>query len=432
MAPEALARTLQQVWLPASRGGADSVLPEILMSLRPKLFPILSCALAACAIASAARANDADTNHPPFVFSDVFYLQNGIDPTTLVGAPAGTLPGSVIDTPPGPDFKNVRVLELTAAFDDSGHPIFFSVNGLPTPASFLPNAAGAQALAIAEKYKVYEFPRASNPPLTVFPKRQDLVADLSGGYFSNNPLGVWQINIVRFTPAALNTPAGKAALADLAAKNGLDLDGTPIVNTKSDVLNLQSKGFVTIETPPTGFGRWFFCPVLKDPQGGEIAPDAFLTMVLQADGSHLAGEQAQYDLFHCLQSTDQPCQLSQKSSLAVRAGQPANPLALVSSGAPVLGTTWTLHVDHSTFVTDATADLLLLGATQVNLVTGASGTLLVLPFAPLTGAAGQNFPLILPVATSLIGVHVTTQGASAKAGGGFALTNAFDAEIGTH
>ena len=40
--------------------------------------------------------------------------------------------------------------------------------------------------------------------------------------------------------------------------------------------------------------------------------------------------------------------------------------------------------------------------------------------------------LPLPIDTSLVGIDVTAQGASLKAGGGFALTNALDATLGTH
>jgi hypothetical protein len=249
-------------------------------------------------------------NLPPFDFSDSFYLANGIDPTTLIGRPNGTAPGSILDnTENGPNFNNVRLLDQTAAFDDSGHPIFFSVTGLPTQASFLNNAAGQHALAIAEQFKVYEFPRAANAPLAVFPKRQDLIADLSGGYFSNDPLGIWQINLVRYTPAAFNTSGGQNALAAIAANNGVDLDGTPLIRTKSEIQNLASQGFVTIETPPLGGPgfRWFFCPVIKDPRDGAIAPDAHLTIIELADGSPLPAERENFDLFGCLQSTGDEC-----------------------------------------------------------------------------------------------------------------------------
>jgi hypothetical protein len=398
-----------------------------------KLSRVLACAFVSLAAAAAARADDVDLDHPPFDFSDAFYLQHGIDPSTLVGRPDGTPPGSVIDdTENGPDFNNVRILDQAAAFDDSGHPIFFYVTGLPVLESFLDNAAGDEAFAVAEKHKVYEFPRAANPPLSVFPKRQDLVADLSGGYFSDDPLGIWQINLVRFTPAALDTAAGQAALAELAADNGTDLDGTPVIRTKSEVLSLQSKGFVTIETPPVGFGRWFFCPVLKDPQGGEIAPDAHLTIVSNDDGTPLAAEKEIADLFHCLQSTDQPCDAADAASVAARAGMPANPVALSSNGAPILGTTWSLSIDHAAFVPASTLDVLLLGATQVNLKAGLAGTLLVSPFVALTGTPGQAFDLGIPLDTALVGLDVTAQGASKAPGAGFHLTNALDAQVGTH
>lgn len=253
----------------------------------------------------------ADNNLPPFDFSDSFYLANGIDPATLIGRPNGTPPNSVLDNREnGPEFRNVRLLSQTAAFDHSGHPIFFYVTGLPSLASFTPNAAGQEALEIAETYNVYEFPRATNPPFTVFPKRQDLIADLRNGYFGNDPLGVWKVNIVRFTSSAFNTPSGQEALRDLADRNGLDLDGTPLVRTMSEVEDLVDSGFVSIEVPPqdgsAGF-RWFFCPVVEDPRNGAIAPDAFLEIIENPDGTPLAAEIEIEELFTCLQRTGDPC-----------------------------------------------------------------------------------------------------------------------------
>lgn len=263
---------------------------------------------AAFSVATSAQAGD--TNLPPFDFSDAFYIANGIDPMTIIGRPNGTPPNSILDdTPNGADFNNVRMLSHTAAFDDSGHPIFFYVTGLPTLASFLDNEAGEEAFEAAEEFKVYEFPRAGNPPFAVFPKRQDLIADLSGGYFSNDPLGLWQINLVRFTPAAFDTDEGQEVLAELAARNGLDLDGTPVIRTKGEVESLLSDGFVSIETPPIGGPdfRWFFCPVIEDPDDGAIAPDAFLEIVELEDGTPLPAELEIFELFHCLQTTGDEC-----------------------------------------------------------------------------------------------------------------------------
>jgi hypothetical protein len=257
----------------------------------------------ACLAAAPALAGD---NLPPFYFSDQFYLANGINPATLVGRPNGTPPNSIIDNREnGPDLNNVRILQHVAAYDHSGHPIFFSVTGLPSLASFTSNAAGQQALQIAETYNVYEFPRASNPQFAVFPKRQDLIADLRNGYFSNDPLGVWRINLVRFTPAAFNTGAGQQALADIAARNGRDLDNTPLIRTLSEVESLLALGLVSIDIPPmdgsAGF-RWFFCPVIEDPRDGAIAPDAFLEVTPVSTADEFT------TLFACLQQTGRECE----------------------------------------------------------------------------------------------------------------------------
>ena len=66
--------------------------------------------------------------------------------------------------------------------------------------------------------------------------------DTRNGYFSNNPLGLW-LHIWSLHYRAFNTSDGKKALADLQKKNGLALDGTPIIKTLSELENLLSKGF---------------------------------------------------------------------------------------------------------------------------------------------------------------------------------------------
>ncbi|MCA9283986.1 MAG: hypothetical protein KDA22_02135 [Phycisphaerales bacterium] len=245
-------------------------------------------------------------NLPPFDFSDAFYLENGINPAAIPGRPNGTPPNSIIDdTENGPDLNNVRILAHAGAYDHSGHVIYFYVTGILNLGTFLDNQAGAEAMQIADSYKVYEFPQAANPLGAVFPKRQDLIADLSGGYFSNNPLGIWQINIVKYTDAAFSTPAGQAMLADLAANNGLDLDGTPIIRTKSEVEALIDDGFADVFVPPADGSqglRWFFCPVIEDPRDGAIAPDAHLDVT-----EGIAAAEEFIAEFDCLQQAGDWC-----------------------------------------------------------------------------------------------------------------------------
>ncbi|MCC6320700.1 MAG: hypothetical protein IT438_04595 [Phycisphaerales bacterium] len=257
-------------------------------------------AILAAVVLSAAVPALADDGLPPFDFSDAFYRANGVDPAQIPGRPTGANANSVIDNREnGPDFNNVRVLQHVAAYDHSGHRIFFYVTGIVGPNTFLNNAAGREARRIADQYKVYEFPRAANAPFAVFPKRQDLIADLRNGYFGNDPLGLWQVNDVRYTPAALNTENGRRTLAELAARNGADIDGTPIIKTISEIEDLEDDGFVTIDVPPADGTalRWFFCPVIEDPRDGATARDAHVEVTGNSDAA------AFRSLFDCLQTT---------------------------------------------------------------------------------------------------------------------------------
>lgn len=283
----------------------------------------MACGLAACIAAGLLQTTSATAGDVllPFDFSDAYYLENGIDPAAIVGRPNGTPPNSIIDnTPNGPDFNNVRVLQNVAAYDHSGHPIFFYVTGLLFENAFLDNAAGEEAFEVAEEYNVYEFPRASNPPGAVFPKRQDLIADLSGGYFSNDPLGIWKVNLITYTPAAFNTAQGQEMLAELGKENGYDLDGTPIIRTKGEVEKLLDEGFASNFIPPIDGSaglRWFFCPVIEDPRDGAIAPDAHLDVTLSDDA------QMFIEQFECLQTTGDWCDRSGPSCPADFSGDNA-------------------------------------------------------------------------------------------------------------
>ncbi len=148
------------------------------------------------------------------------------------------------------------------------------------------------------------FPTRDGDQLGVGNNRQADMVDLSGGYFSNNPLGIWKHVWVTYTPAAFSSAGGKKALADLAKKNGLALDGTPVITSVSDIASLTSKGYLAQNLrPTTQEGRYFICPVFKDPRGGAITPDAFLANVRRADGSPLPAEQQFATDFTALQTT---------------------------------------------------------------------------------------------------------------------------------
>jgi hypothetical protein len=255
------------------------------------------------ALGSAASASVSQGSGPIFDFTDAFYRAHGVEPSLLVGRPTGT-GGSVVDEAPDGDHRDVRMLFTLPAYDTSGHTHYFTVLGDLAPGAFTPNAAGKAAKTLAETSIVYVFPVVGGDPVGVGNSRQADMVDLSNGYFSNNPLGIWVHVFVNWTPKAFNTAAGRAALAELAAENGLAKDGTPIITSTSDIDTLVKAKLVTLKKrPATQTGRYFICPVIEDPRGGSIAPDAFLITVRDDQGNPLPAEQGFVDHFLSLQQT---------------------------------------------------------------------------------------------------------------------------------
>jgi hypothetical protein len=113
-----------------------------------------------------------------------------------------------------------------------------------------------------------------------------VILEMRNGYFSNNPLGLWIHVWVHYTDRAFNTAAGRAALNDLARRNGLALDGTPIIKKVGEIDKLFSMGLVVKLTKPLNDPlRYAVCPVIKDPTDGGIAPDQFLAITRKPNGT---------------------------------------------------------------------------------------------------------------------------------------------------
>jgi hypothetical protein len=185
---------------------------------------------------------------PPFDFSNTFYLANGINSSNIqsrVGSPTSASAFVVDNSNTNPDRTNIRITETTGGFNHEGNVLYYTINGFVNPDTFTKDAAGQKAMAIAESFTAYIFPKASGDPFSpaLSNRRQDNVFDTRNGYFTTNPLGLWTAQFVSFTPAAFNTAAGQKALAALAAKNGTDLDGTPILKTAMEVDGLEKQGF---------------------------------------------------------------------------------------------------------------------------------------------------------------------------------------------
>lgn len=76
-----------------------------------------------------------------------------------------------------------------------------------------------------------------------------------------------------YTDAAFNTADGRRTLADLQNRNGLALDGTPIIKNLSELNNLFSKGLAAkrFRNPDGSEGPMYgICPVIRDPRNGGI------------------------------------------------------------------------------------------------------------------------------------------------------------------
>lgn len=208
--------------------------------------------------ASADGSRPSGDRTPPFDFNDDFYRQNGFVPENIlmrIGTPGVREGEWAFDTTTDPTRRGVRDIETTGGWDASGGLIYYNIFGMAMPNIFERDASGnltargAKALEIANKYRAFLFPRANGGNPVLDPglpnRRQDNVFDTRNGYFSNNPTGIWILAFVVYTPKAF-TAEGKKELDPIAAANGRDLDGTPILTSASVIDGLVSKGLVEL------------------------------------------------------------------------------------------------------------------------------------------------------------------------------------------
>lgn len=255
-----------------------------------KKITLLTYALALLVTLIAPLTTRADIQDRLFDFTDDYYRQNGVDPAKIQGRRQGVPPAGTIDAPFFPFQRNVRTLRLNPAYNQSGALTYWTVMGDLFVDGFTNDEAGARARQTADNMILYVFPTRTGNPIGLGNNRQADIVDMRNGYFSNNPLGLWLHVWVSYTDRAFNTADGRKALADLEKKNGLALDGTPIIKTLSDLDNLFSKGFAVkrFRNPNGSEGTMYgICPVVKDPTNGGIPSDTTLSFVRKADGTPL-------------------------------------------------------------------------------------------------------------------------------------------------
>jgi len=267
---------------------------------------------------AAAESGSSDLGTSPFDFTDAVYRSQGVVPENIVlrVGDASRAGDFVIDnTNTDPRRRNVRTIESTPGTTGSSGLTYANIFGVLNSAGFERNAAGqltsrgAQSFDTAERFRVFIFPKASNGSILdpFLPnKRQDNVFDTRDGYFSNDPLGLWVAVWVVYTPKAF-TSSGRKELDPIAATNGRDLDGTPILTSPSQIDNLASKGFIELRTRPVDdpVFRWVICPIPEDPRDGFIRPDAFIRDVIRPDNRPVFP--ALGNNFRCLRDTGDWC-----------------------------------------------------------------------------------------------------------------------------
>lgn len=265
-----------------------------------------------------ASGGGGDLGTSPFDFTDAVYRAHGIVPENIVlrVGDASRAGDFVVDNSNSdPNRTNVRTIETTPGTTGTSGLTYANIFGVLNSTSFERDAAGnltargRAAFDTAEEFRVFIFPKASNGSILdpFLPnKRQDNVFDTRDGYFSNDPLGLWVAVWVVYTPRAF-TSEGRKELDPIAATNGRDLDGTPILTSPSQLDNLRDKGLVEFRTRPVNdpVFRWVICPIPEDPRDGFIRSDAFIRDVRRASGSSVFP--ALRNNFNCLQQSGDWC-----------------------------------------------------------------------------------------------------------------------------
>ncbi|HIF23637.1 MAG TPA: hypothetical protein EYQ27_17445 [Gemmatimonadetes bacterium] len=197
------------------------------------------------------QINRGQGTHQAHDFNDTFYIQNGLDPTSpdfnrrfeVDGVPNGVQ--TVFTETDDPTRSTSRVLPVNCGYDAAGQPLCYP--GPPVffgEGSFQDTPAGEIARELA-KFRAFIFPKVTGNPLSPAPpnRRQDNMFETTKGYVGANPLGLWRLVFVSFTPTAFVEP-GLSRLAPLHIQNGTDTDGTPVIKRLHVLLELEAEGLV--------------------------------------------------------------------------------------------------------------------------------------------------------------------------------------------
>jgi hypothetical protein len=210
---------------------------------------------------------------PGFQFSDAFYAANGIDAVEMraqengATAPSrfGAFYRGVGDAGTGtgvaPDARfldDTRIRVHNMGTNAAGEMLFY-----PDPPVFFFESAflNEDTKALTNRSFVFLFPRTVPGPNPVpncetapftgdlldpapCNRRQDNIFDTGNGYLTDNPLQLWRIMFVTWDGPDVGSPECQAKMAQLAARNGLDTDGTPRFLRVREVLDVAGPDVV--------------------------------------------------------------------------------------------------------------------------------------------------------------------------------------------
>jgi hypothetical protein len=236
----------------------------------------------------------------PFDFSDKYYQVNGVIASMLIGRKNGADGESVFDFTNDRKYSNVRITSTFPGYDASGGTIFWNYYAGVSKAGFTEDDNGQRVVALAYEHPLYLFP--STTVKQSF--RQSAMARIDESYYDKNDLGIAAVYVVEYSERIV-TKEGREVLAILAKRNGISLDGTPIIRTAKEIDSLQKEGLITLSQPALdeAYSTPFaIAKVIRFPELGGITPDSFLNYVKTSDGKPLEAEAHFVSTFECHKS----------------------------------------------------------------------------------------------------------------------------------
>ena len=255
-------------------------------------------------VAPIAMAQDSDIleEKRPFDYRSKYYGDHGVDPDRVIDRRTGLDEYSVFDYINSDVFRGVRILETRAGYDSNGNSIYWVFYGDLHKSGFTADAAGDDALEAASRTPIFMFPSDT----VRYQQRQSaLVSDeIRSG---KNPLGVGMVVNVEFTQKAY-TKEGLQMVFSIIGRNGISLDGMPIIKRAKEIDELTRYRLVTQTVRSIsvkGAPAFMVAHVIDDPRFGAISPDAFLKK--GTDGKVIEAEQKFVEDFECLRKSGKWC-----------------------------------------------------------------------------------------------------------------------------